>query len=59
MTTKELIQDLIDALETLIENWTYGFINYEYDSDDPDENLNRDKILKALDNAKNYIESIE
>ena len=46
----------IEALKAIVErltaDWTDGFINYEYNSDEPEENKLRDDVFAILRKAQ-------
>ena len=45
------IEALKDIVERLIADWSDGFKNYEYNSDEPEENKLRDDVFAILRKA--------
>jgi hypothetical protein len=46
------IEALKNIVERLIADWTDGFRNYEYNSDEPEENKLRDDVFAILRKAQ-------
>jgi len=46
------IEALKNIIERLTSDWTRGFRNYEYNSDEPEENKLRDDVFSILRKAQ-------
>jgi hypothetical protein len=44
-------EEIVDIIERLIADWTNAFKNYEYNSDEPEENKLRDDVFAILKKA--------
>jgi hypothetical protein len=44
-------EEIVDIIERLIADWTDAFKNYEYNSDEPEENKLRDDVFAILKKA--------
>ena len=50
---REVNKALAEALEMLVQSgWSKAFIRYEYDSDEPEENLQRDLVMSLIAKAR-------
>lgn len=49
----EVNQELVGALEMLVQSgWSKAFTRYEYDSDEPEENRQRDLVMSLIAKAR-------